>query len=242
LTWTKDHFVHELTLAGQSVALDASGGLWWSAEATWLIADLHLGKAATFRRLGMPVPRGTTAETLSVLSALVAGTAARRVVFLGDFLHSAHAQSAETQGVLAQWRTAHARLDLTLVRGNHDNRAGDPPEALGIHAVNEPFQVGPFALCHHPQAVEGAYTLGGHWHPCARVAGRARDSLRLPCFWFGDEDARPVGVLPAFGGFTGMHPITQQSGDRVFVVADNAVRALPARVTARSPFATKSAR
>jgi hypothetical protein len=34
-------------------------------------------------------------------------------------------------------------------------------------------------------------------------------------------------VLPAFGAFTGMHPIDRQDGDRVFVVADNAVHALP---------------
>ena len=38
------------------------------------------------------------------------------------------------------------------------------------------------------------------------------DRLRLPCFWFGAH----VGVLPAFGTFTGMHPIKPAKGERIF--------------------------
>jgi uncharacterized protein len=64
--------------------------------------------------------------------------------------------------------------------------------------------------------------LAGHLHPCITV-GRGIDRLRLPCFHFGAN----VGVLPAFGVFTGMHPIDRAPGDRVFVVADNAVHELP---------------
>ena len=32
------------------------------------VADIHLGKAATFRSLGVPVPAGTTQENLAKLS------------------------------------------------------------------------------------------------------------------------------------------------------------------------------
>ena len=59
-------------------------------------------------------------------------------------------------------------------------------------------------------------------HPCIHV-GRGIDRLRLPCFHLGTA----VGVLPAFGAFTGMHAIVRGADDRVFVVADNAVHALP---------------
>jgi metallophosphoesterase superfamily enzyme len=125
----------------------------------------------------------------------------------------------------AAWRERHAGIDLLLVRGNHDDRAGDPPPALGVHCVDEPhaFAAAPgLALRHHPRPHPGAYVLAGHEHPCTHV-GRGIDRLRLPCFHFGAE----VGVLPAFGAFTGMHPIERSGGDRVFVVADNAVHALP---------------
>jgi metallophosphoesterase superfamily enzyme len=52
--------------------------------------------------------------------------------------------------------------------------------------------------------------------------------LRLPCFWLGDD----VGVLPAFGAFTGMHPIRTDAGDRVFAIADGAVTAMRSRAAA----------
>jgi metallophosphoesterase superfamily enzyme len=72
--------------------------------------------------------------------------------------------------------------------------------------------------------VPGAYVLAGHVHPAAVLGGRAQQRLRLPCFHFGPQ----VGVLPAFGAFTGMHVLPRGPGDRVFVVADDTVRALPA--------------
>jgi hypothetical protein len=50
------------------------------------------------------------------------------------------------------------------------------------------------------------------------IGGRF-DHLRLACFWLGDA----VGVLPAFGAFTGMHPIVAGANDRVFPIADGAV-------------------
>lgn len=187
------------------------------------MADVHLGKAQTFRRLGVPVPGGSGAESLARLSGLIAALAARELVCLGDLLHSRHAHDAAPAALLRDWRARHAGLALTLVRGNHDDRAGDPPPDLGVTLVDEPWRVGPFALCHHPQPVAGAYALAGHLHPCATLGGRAHDRLRLPCFHFGAD----VGVLPAFGAFTGMHPLRAEPGDRRFVIADDRVVALP---------------
>jgi uncharacterized protein len=118
-----------------------------------------------------------------------------------------------------------------LVRGNHDDRAGDPPASLGFTVVDEPLPLGPFALCHHPRPVDDAYVLAGHWHPCISVSGRAFERLRLPCFWLGDDTGQlprqAVGILPAFGVFTGMHRIEPRAGDRIFPIADDVVRALP---------------
>lgn len=216
----------ELALAGERLQLRPERAVFLPDRGTLLVADVHVGKAQSFRRLGVPVPNGTTNATLAALSALLAATQADRVVFLGDFLHSAHAQAPATLAALARWRGQHARLALTLVRGNHDRRAGDPHAALGIEGVDEPLLLGGLALCHHPQTLPGRYVLAGHWHPCVSVGGRARDRLRLPCYWFGDEQVRPLGVLPAFGAFTGMHTIDRQAGDRVWAVGDERVVAV----------------
>ncbi|MEO8080020.1 MAG: ligase-associated DNA damage response endonuclease PdeM [Caldimonas sp.] len=206
---------------GQPLTLLAEKAAFLPACRTLLVADAHIGKAVSFRALGVPVPRGTTSETLAGLTALIARTAPRRVVFLGDFLHSSRSHAAATLAAVAAWRRAHSRLELVLVRGNHDDRAGDPPAELGIEVVDEPLASGGLALCHHPTRRPGAYVLAGHLHPCVSLGGRAYDHLRLPCFWFGDD----VGVLPAFGAFTGMHPIRSAPGERVFAIAGDVVAA-----------------
>lgn len=212
------------------------------AHGTLLVADVHLGKARAFRQQGVPVPGGTTRETLARLDAVVAAAEVRRVVFLGDLLHSQHAQGSAALAEFARWRQRRPDLELVLVRGNHDARAGDPPPALGIAVVAEPFAVGALALCHHPDPDgrrAGGFGLdrppgqgepariAGHVHPCCSLHGR-RDSLRLPCFHFGAR----VAVLPAFGEFTGMHAVRRGEGDRVWVVAGDRVVAVPERSTA----------
>ncbi|HOY33633.1 MAG TPA: ligase-associated DNA damage response endonuclease PdeM [Piscinibacter sp.] len=212
-----------IEVAGRALSLLPQKAAFLPDTRTLLIADAHIGKATSFRALGVPVPRGTTSETLSLIGELVARHDARRVVFLGDFLHSARSHVAATLDAVSRWRALHPTLELVLVRGNHDDRAGDPPASLGFTVVDEPLMDGGLAMCHHPEAVAGAYVLAGHLHPCVSVHGRARERLRLPCFHFGAQ----VGVLPAFGSFTGMHPARVAPGDRVFAVADDAVRELP---------------
>mgnify|MGYP000911224116 CR=1 FL=1 len=78
----------------RSIALHPSGGAFLPWCGTVLVADAHFGKAVSFRRLGVPVPQGTTSETLGQLTALVRDTRAQRIVFLGDFLHSARSHAA----------------------------------------------------------------------------------------------------------------------------------------------------
>lgn len=213
-----------LVLAGEPVTLLPSGAMLLVSHEALLIADAHLGKASSFRQLGVPVPSGTTQETLNAITQDLHTTQAKQLIFLGDFLHSKHAQGALTQQAIAQWRALHSVLRITLVRGNHDDRAGDPPASLNIEVVDEPLIVGAFALCHHPQVVTSHYALAGHWHPCISLHGKARERLRLPCFWLGDVVAHPVGILPAYGSFTGMHPIERRETDAVYAVAGDVVR------------------
>lgn len=215
MTGTVTHAMLPVEIAGEQMVLLADRGLYWSARATLLIADPHFGKAATFRMAGLFVPKGTTALALQRLDHLVRQTGATRMVFLGDFLHAREGRSESMLAEVAAWRSKHAGVELVLVRGNHDRRAGDPPAEFGVTCVDAPLIQGPFALAHHPVAVPGAYVLAGHLHPCITLRGAGRQRERLPCFWMGQE----VGVLPAFGEFTGCAPVSPAEGDRVWVVA-----------------------
>ncbi|QJE01125.1 ligase-associated DNA damage response endonuclease PdeM [Massilia forsythiae] len=210
-----------IELAGERVLLLPQKALYWPRLGILAIADIHFGKAAAFRSFGIPVPRGTTTENLEALDALVAATGATHVLFLGDFLHARASHAAATQAAMLAWRLRHPALTLTLVRGNHDQHAGDPAAALGIHLVDEPHTLGPFSFCHHPDIAAPGYALAGHVHPAYRLATRS-DTLRLPCFVVGPQRM----ILPSFGAFTGGYTVRAARGERIFVTSGDAVHSV----------------
>jgi len=211
------------TLNGERVELFAERALHWPAGATLFVADVHLGKAAAFRAGGVPLPRGGTQADLARLSTLLARTQARRLVVLGDFLHAAAGRVPALDATFSRWRVAHPGLALMLVRGNHDDRAGDPPNDWGVEVVAEPHPLPPFLACHVPVTPATGYALCGHVHPGIFLRGAADDSARLPCFVLGPRRA----ILPAFGGFTGLAMVTPARGDRIVAIAGNRLFALP---------------
>lgn len=213
----------DITLpCGTALWLLPQRAVWWPAAGTAFVADVHFGKAATFRRAGLPVPQGTTADNLARLDQVLAATGAEHLVFLGDFLHARSGADAALWAQLLPWRQRHRHTQMTLVRGNHDLHAGDPPASLELALVDEPWQPwtgAPVLGCHHPQSVRSHTVLAGHLHPTARVFGPARDTLRLPCFAW----APGLLVLPAFGAFTGsaVDPLPPQT--RRFAIAGEQV-------------------
>lgn len=210
-------------IASEELILCPERAAFWPRRRMLLVADPHFGKAASFRKLGVYVPKGTTSAGTSRLDALIERLEPERIVFLGDFLHSREGRNDETFAALAAWRASHPGIEMQLVRGNHDKRAGDPPESIGITCVDGPLIETPFALAHHPVRHAGAYVLAGHVHPCAVLVGRAGARERLECFHFTEE----VGILPAFGSFTGCAEIDVASGGTVWAVADESVLPIP---------------
>jgi DNA ligase-associated metallophosphoesterase len=209
----------ETELAGERVVLLAERALYRPQTGALLVADPHWGKAAAFRAAGLPVPGGTTSEGLERLTAALARTGARRLVILGDLFHARTGKSPQTLEVVRAWRERHAALPITLIRGNHDRHAGDPPPELGIECCNPPCADAPFLYTHHPAPMDAGYVLSGHVHPSVTLRGVGRQRERLPCFHFGPR----VGLLPAFGAFTGTADVAVVPGDRVFVVAGDRV-------------------
>ena len=188
--------------------LSAARTAFW-CERRWLVvADVHFGKAATFRALGVPVPRGTTVGHFG---------ASQR----SDRPHATDARSSFSATCFTRarrtprrrwprWKNGeqrYASLDLVLVEGNHDRKAGAPPATLRIHRESDPWRVDRFAFCHYPRFVQDATAFAGHLHPAVRLHGRADDSVRLPCFWLRDG----LTVLPAFGAFTGGATIDREA-------------------------------
>ncbi len=91
---------------------------------------------------------------------------------------------------------------------------------LNIEVIEKELLCYPFRFIHdQPQVTDEYYSLSGHIHPGITVHGRARQQLRFPCFYFGNNYA----ILPAFSVFTGLSMIRPRQGDRIFAITPDMV-------------------
>lgn len=204
--------IHELL--GQRLHLIPEKGIYWEEKQYLILADLHLGKAGHFRKSGIPVSDLIHSKDILTLDKLISSFNPEEVIFLGDLFHSDHNQGWE---VFKRWIKSKAPLQFKLVLGNHDVLE-EPNYRIPNLEVMEKLSLSPFDLTHIPEETE-LYNLAGHIHPAVRLTGKGRQSLRLPCYYFGERN----GLLPAFGNFTGTAKINIKKTDVVYAIADKTV-------------------
>jgi len=195
-----------LDIAGVALTPDLSGALWWSAERTLVVSDLHLEKGSAYAARGQVLPPYDTRATLAELESVIAARRPARVIALGDSFHDATTDAR----MAADDRAALAALvaavdDWIWIEGNHDPQ---PPEHLG-GVVRAELTLGPLTFRHEPTGAAGE--VAGHLHPCAKVARRGR-TVRRRCF--ATDGARLV--MPAFGAFTGGLNVCDPAFDAAF--------------------------
>lgn len=181
-----------LNFAGHAFEPLPSGGLYWHAERTLLVADLHLEKLSSFARRGSLLPPYDTGLTLKRLEADIVRTGAEKVIALGDSFHRDEGTSTLLDADRLRLMTLLGRTHWTWVSGNHD----PSPHALGGTCVDI-FEHRGLTLTHEPRRGTPGL-IGGHLHPAAHLQINGR-SVRRPCFVHDGS----VLVLPAYGSSAG---------------------------------------
>lgn len=202
----------------QHLLLLAQKCLLWTEERTLIVADVHLGKVGHFRKAGIAIPRSMEQEDLASLSDVLDRHPVDRIVFLGDLFHSELNNDWEW---LLLWRGLFPQIEMVLVRGNHDILHDRHYEEAKFTVVEE-WRAGPFLFTHAPATDDEGYVISGHVHPGVRLYGKGRQSVTLPCFYFGEKQ----GLLPAFGKFTGCVAVKPQEQDSVFGIVNHRVMPL----------------
>jgi uncharacterized protein len=189
--------------------------VWWPKEKILLIADMHLGKSAHFRKNGIPVPSFVFEKTLQKLEKLYEALKPAKIIFLGDLVHSSHNKEFQ---LLHEFLSAH-HCEYILVTGNHDIYSREQLKKLPLNIHPNDFEIVPFIFSHEITESKYLYNISGHFHPAIIISGKAKQSLRLECFIFSGHHA----ILPAFGGFTGNAIMEPKTSDKVFVIAGSEV-------------------
>ena len=166
------------------------------AVETLIVADLHVGRAATSE---VELPMGEQSDLRSRLEDLLAAVDPEQLVVAGDILHSFGSVPygvPDTLSAIEETVDEHG-LDLVLVGGNHDTILPDLIDEQPLDAV----ELEDGTVVHHghelPDVEADRYVIG-HEHPAIVVEGD-----RHPCFLEGIAQWRgaTVIVLPAFNRF-----------------------------------------
>ena len=211
-----------LAFGSTSVHLLPERALWLPDHHTLVVADLHFGKVNHFRRAGLPVPLGANIKNAEQLIDLLNLCQPQHTYFLGDLFHSVYNDDWEAVGQIVR----HFRgCRFTLIRGNHDILSEQQYVRHGID-VQEQAVVGDLLLTHEPLSQEliplNQVNVSGHVHPAARLLGKGRQSLTLPCFWRSSNQL----IVPAFGAFTGLAAVYPQGDDILYTIVDKRIMEL----------------
>jgi len=223
-------------VAGQTLWLSPSRIIYWEEEQAVIISDLHFGKTGHFRKSGIAIPQSAFRNDMQRLFELIQHFQPRKLVIVGDMFHSNANKELE---FFLKWRNDHAQLEIILVKGNHDILKTDWYTQSGIQLTHPSLLINEFHFIHdlaifqNPDIPAGSpptipvnqkikpehYFFTGHIHPGILIRGLGKQSLRFPCFYFGEQYA----VLPAFGNFTGFSLIEPSSHENVFAIVENKI-------------------
>jgi DNA ligase-associated metallophosphoesterase len=200
-----------------SFLLSADKCIYWEEEKTLILSDLHFGKSGHFRKSGIAVPQNVFKEDIQRFVALLQTFKPENVLVIGDMFHS---RDNKEHALFVKWRKDFEQLNIQLVKGNHDILQKDWYSNAGINIIDARMDKGSFSFVHDITEIamgeedDARYFFSGHIHPGFSIMGMGKQALRFPCFYF----ARQYAVLPAFGKFTGTHPIKPKRGETVYAV------------------------
>ena len=200
----------ETRFCGVDLQLHADASLYLPETGLLVVSDLHLEKGQAQSKAA-PLPRFDTDEGLAKLSAAIARTNAKEVVFLGDSFHTS-LQAFQLPDIYKKQLIELSKTRRFIwITGNHDTALPDflPGEILPNYSTAGLY------FTHQIGSDEAKISglICGHYHPKARLSLQLR---RISGRCFIEDGIRMI--LPAFGVFTGglniLDPAIQQLLDR----------------------------
>ena len=203
---------------GYTLQLLTQKALWIKELELLLIADLHFGKAAHFRKSGLPIPEAVHDLDFQILAQLHSEFVPSATYFLGDLFHSTLNDQWDS---LLSFLSLFPQTYFHLVKGNHDILPSTLYSQSILHVHEKPLVMNPFVFSHEPmeQVPDGLLNICGHLHPGIVLRGPAKQSLRIPCFHYRDHRL----ILPSFGNFTGIALMEQKKNDLIWGVTEKQV-------------------
>lgn len=205
----------EIIFSGEEFLLTNQRIIFWESQKALILSDLHIGKAAHFRKSGIAISSEILVDDLKNLELLILHFKAEKVIIVGDLFHAGYNSDLD---LFKNWR-AQFPQEFILIKGNHDRLKCEHYENLGIICEENFLEISKICFIHEPKnPEENCFYISGHIHPGFVLKGK-NERIRLPCFAVSDNQI----ILPAFSKFTGLDTKTLTSHFRKIVFTEGTI-------------------
>lgn len=187
----------QVEIQHQNFILTNQRAIFWKDNSALIIADLHLGKSAHFRKNGIALPSDLIRADLHRLTGLVEYFEPNELIIVGDFLHAG--KNAEFE-IFKTWRMNFPNLVILLVKGNHDRIPNQNLLALGVSHTHKTYETADFIFSHEKIDHKEKFVISGHIHPGLMLRNSVKGFSKFPCYVLTKNQL----ILPAFSSFTGL--------------------------------------
>lgn len=185
----------EIEIQGDKLLLTNQRVIFWEGESALILSDLHIGKAAHFRKNGIAIPSDIFEKDLQRLHFLIDEFSAKTVFINGDLLHAGDNSDVD---FFCKWKE-NVNAEFHLILGNHDRISAALKKKLCLQSDQKILETDHFSLVHEFDENLEKFQITGHIHP-GIVLRTAVKNFRLPCFAVSHRQL----LMPAFSAFTGL--------------------------------------
>jgi DNA ligase-associated metallophosphoesterase len=195
----------EIICNQQKLILTNQRALFWKIENALVLSDLHVGKAATFRKHGIPISKKVLEDDLDRLQQLIEHFEAEKLIIVGDLFHAEYNSDIH---YFRDW-IKNLEIQIELIVGNHDRQSTRLYEAMDFEVyAKEKISHGIRFVHDEVSPSDEFFTISGHTHPGVLISGKGRQHIKLPCYQVTSQQL----ILPAFSKFTGLNTRNMPEG------------------------------
>ncbi|MHB8360766.1 MAG: metallophosphoesterase [Thermoplasmataceae archaeon] len=192
----------------KDVYLSELGCIYLSDESSVVISDLHLGFEEEMNIHGLYLPRLQREHVERTIEKIIERYSPRRIIINGDFKQEfSRNLSQEWTDVIHFIERFEKKVELTFIRGNHDNYLKTILSKKNIE-LNETYENEKYYIYHgDTDRSFRKLTILGHEHPSIVLRDKVGGMFKIPAFVYNEESR--IAITPALSFFSSGTDVTE---------------------------------
>ncbi len=169
-----------------------------------VLADLHIGVEGALIEEGIFLPRTISETTMKLVYDALSSYTPSKIILDGDIKHGFGLLNTSEWILIKNFfrELINRKLDIIVIRGNHDNYLGVLLDKFGLSLL-ERYDHGEYTFVHGHKMIAlddvNKVLIIGHEHPSINLRDDLGTKYKFKCFLWGEYKDHKILVLPSVG-------------------------------------------